>query len=540
MMDYVATGAASAFLISSVVPLAAALHVVRNRSGSLAGSLIRVFLAAAVWCLANALEDSAQLLSHKVFWSQVGYLGVLGTPMFLMCFALEFHRGRPASMWLRAALGGLPLVTLVLVFTNGWHGWIWPEVTLLQDGAGRAFYHRGSWFWVNVANLYAYLMWSTVLLLMVSFRNRFIFRRQSLLFLAAVPLPWFTSILYLLRASPIANVDMTPIAMGVTSVLLYLAVHRFGLADVIPVARDVVFDNLCDGLVVLDDQGRLLDVNRGAVQLLGLSGPIPVGQIAATVHPLLTTDRVGEVEVETEEGSGRYISLQFNPFTATRRSVAGTIVVIRDVTDRVSMAFLLEEQKRDLERLAMTDSLTGLYNRRHATHALETECARARRYTQPLSVAMLDLDHFKQVNDVHGHATGDRVLKAAADAMVAAVRGTDVVARWGGEEFVVILPHSGDEYSEKVVERVRRAVQEAIKERTGLDVTLSAGLADYLTGESIDGLLDRADGYLYQAKAQGRDRLVRGVASPMVDGRRSKVASATAGVPWAVDSNREL
>jgi len=299
----------------------------------------------------------------------------------------------------------------------------------------------------------------------------------------------------------------------VTSVLLYLAVHRDGLADLVPVARDVVFDNLSDGLVVLDGKGRLVDVNREGVRLLGLAGPIPVGRIGATIHPLLTTDRVGEVEVETEDGSGRYISLQFTPFVATRRSVGGTIVIVRDVTERVSMALLLEEQKRDLERLAMTDVLTGLYNRRHAAHALETECARAKRYNQPLSVAMVDLDHFKQVNDVHGHATGDRVLKAAAEAMVAAVRGTDVVARWGGEEFVLILPNAGEEYSEKVVERVRQAAHQAIRETTGLEVTMSAGLADYLPGESIDGLLDRADGYLYQAKEQGRDRLVRGLVS---------------------------
>jgi diguanylate cyclase (GGDEF)-like protein/PAS domain S-box-containing protein len=153
-----------------------------------------------------------------------------------------------------------------------------------------------------------------------------------------------------------------------------------------------------------------------------------------------------------------------------------------------------------LERMAHTDDLTGLVNRRAWDLALEREVARASRENEPLAVAMLDLDRFKEYNDRHGHQAGDRVLREAASAWRAVLRETDLLARYGGEEFAVALPGCNLTRAAELVNRLR--------EVTPAEQSCSAGLACWDGSESADRLLGRADSALYDAKQAGRDRTV--------------------------------
>lgn len=168
----------------------------------------------------------------------------------------------------------------------------------------------------------------------------------------------------------------------------------------------------------------------------------------------------------------------------------------------------LSERMAEIERLMVTDSLTGIANRRKGTEALETEVARSSRYGNRLCLVLFDVDHFKAVNDRHGHGMGDRVLAGVAGAAVAVLRPVDLAARWGGEEFLVILPETEIEGGMAAAEKIRRAVG-GLRFEGGLAVTVSAGVAAYRPDESADGLVERADAAMYQAKSQGRDRVVR-------------------------------
>ncbi len=164
-----------------------------------------------------------------------------------------------------------------------------------------------------------------------------------------------------------------------------------------------------------------------------------------------------------------------------------------------------------LERLAAVDPLTDAYNRRFGLARLREEFSRAVRAENPLGVLMLDLDHFKAVNDTYGHLVGDRVLRAVAAACRRVVREGDVLVRYGGEEFLVLLPGAGPEDVRQVGERIRRAVAETSVEDGDLrvGVTVSLGGATYReTSDSTDSLVALADGALYEAKEAGRDRLV--------------------------------
>jgi two-component system, cell cycle response regulator len=189
-------------------------------------------------------------------------------------------------------------------------------------------------------------------------------------------------------------------------------------------------------------------------------------------------------------------------------------VIVRELGGPVRMAALVEEA----QRLATVDPLTNLSNRRAFTAALDMELERSRRLRYPLSVLMLDVDHFKHINDLHGHARGDAVLSAVGKLMAGHLRRVDLVARWGGEEFVAVLTGTDDAGALVVGERLRAAL-EALDVRGAdgarLRVTGSFGLASWDRSEGQDALINRADKAMYLAKADGRNR-VRVAAVPGV------------------------
>jgi diguanylate cyclase (GGDEF)-like protein/PAS domain S-box-containing protein len=172
-----------------------------------------------------------------------------------------------------------------------------------------------------------------------------------------------------------------------------------------------------------------------------------------------------------------------------------------DVTELKRIEAEREELLGKVQEMARRDPLTGLPNRRALEEQLPQAMTRARRNRLPLSVAILDIDRFKDYNDTHGHLAGDEVLRACAIEWDSALRGEDTLVRFGGEEFLVLLPDTDCEQAAEIIERLRQ--------KTPMEQTCSAGLADWDHVESIDELLRRADEALYLAKASGRDQLAQ-------------------------------
>lgn len=168
-----------------------------------------------------------------------------------------------------------------------------------------------------------------------------------------------------------------------------------------------------------------------------------------------------------------------------------------------------EEIVEDMGRLAITDPLTHIMNRRGITVALLDAMAQAERYDTALTVAMADIDHFKAVNDTYGHETGSRVLAEVAGIMAEQLRMPDKLGRYGGEEFLIVLPHTSLTHGRKIAERVRAAVDGA-KLTAGnkrLSLSVSLGVTQFRRGEDLEQLLTRVDQALYDAKAAGRNRV---------------------------------
>jgi diguanylate cyclase (GGDEF)-like protein len=168
----------------------------------------------------------------------------------------------------------------------------------------------------------------------------------------------------------------------------------------------------------------------------------------------------------------------------------------------------LKEANATISRLAATDELTKLANRRSFNNSLASALSAARRHEYPLSMIMIDLDHFKKINDTYGHSEGDQVLKAFADVLRDMIRTEDIAARWGGEEFIIILPHTPCEASAALAERIRVAFEQYSTRATPLALSASFGVVQLQAGEDSDSLIRRADDALYKAKHEGRNRVV--------------------------------
>lgn len=170
---------------------------------------------------------------------------------------------------------------------------------------------------------------------------------------------------------------------------------------------------------------------------------------------------------------------------------------------------LYDRKKEKLVDVAYKDALTGLYNRRYFEERIGIEFARCLRYGRQLHLAILDLDHFKQINDIHGHMKGDEVLKGVAEILLATTRRADIPVRYGGDELMLVLPEISIEQAFGVAEKIRGLVEQDVTKQIGVDSTLSIGIASINNkNDSIAKLTASADRMLYVAKTNGRNRIV--------------------------------
>jgi diguanylate cyclase (GGDEF)-like protein len=284
-----------------------------------------------------------------------------------------------------------------------------------------------------------------------------------------------------------------------------------------------VFESLLTPVVLLDTGGRVWSLNPEAEKLLRATA-LPgaqheegarrfLGQPVDTVFPWWPSSRhllacaAQSEKFECSFSSGgrmRVFEGRVSGLMDAIGKLTGSVVLLTEVTEHKALA-------DRLERLARTDSLTGVNNRRHLLVIAERETARARRYARPLSVMLIDVDHFKQVNDSQGHAAGDEVLVQLTRTMTATLRSTDSLGRLGGEEFAILLPETDEAAAIAAGERIRARVAEmVVGTRAGaVHTTVSIGVAALdRSDRSFSELLSRTDEALYRAKACGRNLVV--------------------------------
>ena len=247
----------------------------------------------------------------------------------------------------------------------------------------------------------------------------------------------------------------------------------------------------------------LLDIEMPGMDGYGVLAALKGDPRLKDIPVVFLTSRAGmeDVVAGLRGGAHDYLKKPFETVELLAR--VGSAASVKRLQDE------LRERNAELNRLSRADGLTGLFNRRHLDEALQREYAESRRHVRPICVILFDLDHFKLVNDTHGHPAGDAVLRAFADRLVAELRLGDTAGRWGGEEFLVILPSTDLDGGLEVSERIRAATaaEPVVVGESIIAVTVSGGCA-LGPGNSVGALVDLADSCMYQAKVDGRDRIV--------------------------------
>jgi diguanylate cyclase (GGDEF)-like protein/PAS domain S-box-containing protein len=293
-----------------------------------------------------------------------------------------------------------------------------------------------------------------------------------------------------------------------------------------------IFENATEGIYRTDANGVLLEVNAALAAMLGYETPQEcLEQVSEMEYFFQSAQAVrqynnvlrNKLVVKTMHAKfcsadGGYVWVEINAGAIESQSeegrkLAGVVGVVADITERKRMM-------REMCRLARTDCLTGLWNRGYFVELAAQEIARCKRFSNDLSILLVDIDYFKRVNDDYGHDVGDKVLVGVADILRETLREVDVVARFGGEEFVVMLPDTCLTAAHCAAERLCDAVRKhdfSYDRHRTINVTVSIGVTAYENSSmSFDLLVKRADTAMYAAKHNGRDRVEYCPADPVV------------------------
>lgn len=511
--------------------------VTRQRDFPGRDSFILLHLASLWWMAAAALEMSFLGADCKMFWASMAWPGIVATPTFWAVFLWQYVNSMRAPLPRKGILGlsVVPLLVWGLALSNPWHGLFYGAGSApIDDSLGAPVrYEHGPLFYAAAVYVYLFMAFCMGVVTRAAALSQGLHRRHYLAFVLVTAVPWVANVGYVGFGWTLFGFDPTPFSFAFTLVAFSWLIVGVRLFDLLPVARHLLLEALLDPVLVVDPSRRVIEANPAALKLAGLQQGWQGRELkqwpvfGADLQALLL-EHAGEHDRPlTLTSAARYYEVRLRAIErATRHGPAllGHMIYVRDVTQRhlselkLAEALALSEERlrtisslhEQLREQALCDPLTGLYNRRYLDEFFERELARVQRENLPLAVALIDLDHFKRLNDECGHLVGDDVLKAVAQHLLDNLRSTDAVFRIGGEEFLLILPGADpDEASARLQSICSQLAAREIATRGGDQrVTLSAGLAYWpQQGQALDELLHAADAALYQAKRTGRNRV---------------------------------
>ena len=341
--------------IAAAISVALALSAWRRRPASGATPFALLMLAVAEYALGYALELGSTDLPAKLFWVKVEYLGIVTVPVAWLVFMLQYS-GR--EKWLTSRnlilMAIVPLVTLSLVWTNDAHGLIWSYIEMDTSGTFSLLdltYGVGAW--VHATYSYLLLLFGTGLLIQTLLRSPYLYRGQASALLLGALAPWLGNVLYVSGWSPFPHLDLATFAFTLTGLAVTWGLFRYRLLDIVPVARAAAIESMNDGVIVLDAQNRIVDLNPSAERTIGHMASEIIGRQAAQVlsaWPDLVEHYHDVTEACTEivlgEGKAqRTYDMRISPLYDRRGRIAGRLLVSRNITELKQVEKLLHEER---------------------------------------------------------------------------------------------------------------------------------------------------------------------------------------------------
>jgi diguanylate cyclase (GGDEF)-like protein/PAS domain S-box-containing protein len=520
-------------LFSALISFLASLIAWRRSApGSLMLSLL--LLSMAIWSGFYSTRWMDISLGAKAFWFNLMFVGVATLPTLFLLFVLAFTHN---DNWLTRRnfflLSIHPVALVLLEWTNSYHHLIYLSLKTVEVNNFVAMeYIRGPLYSVGV--MYSYMIIGIALFLLGQNALHLgrLYQNQYRLLMIGSILPWAGNIYSENYFEILHGLNLAPLLFGLSAIIFAFSVLRANFLDLIPIARSHLIENMSDGILVLDAQYRIVDINPAMENFVEEKASFYLGKNAFDVlQPWMEkTDLLLDgVETRTElrvpKDPSRYLDLRVNPLYDERQLLNGQLMVFRDVTERKHVEKRLRYVndrlqtqlieigllQSKLREQAIRDPLTTLFNRRYLEETLERELARAAREDYPVCVIMIDLDHFKRVNDTYGHEAGDEVLKALAVTLSEQCRRGDFACRYGGEEFVIVMPNINTDTAYERAETIRESLNSLHVPygHYNLSVTISMGIACYpVNGDTREAILRAADQAMYGAKEAGRDHIL--------------------------------
>ncbi len=324
-----------------------------------------LMLAAAWWAATSALETFAWAMNTEIWISKIAYFGKECVPVFFLLFALEYTRlsSRMSARFL-AGLWLIPALTWLIVLTNDFHGLMWSHIyPKVEDVVGVYAYEHGPWFWLALIYNYLLILAGSLLLGYFAVRLPRVYRRQAVVLLVGVAVTWSANALYIFRVTP-PGLDLTPLASALTGIIYAWGILRLRLFDLVPVARSVLIEELGDGMVVLDSEWRIVDINPAASRLLDLHADVigqPVAQAFFPWQGLVAAWKEQErlkQEIVLPGTPPRYLEISKMALRDPGGSITGRLLTLRDISDYKE----LERQRSDLINMIVHDLRNPLSN----------------------------------------------------------------------------------------------------------------------------------------------------------------------------------
>lgn len=348
----------------------AAVYAWGRRSSAGAAYLAAILMSSTIWSFGYAMELANTEKEAMYFWLRIQYLGVAFMPLWCLLFAFRYAG---MDKWLTArsiaAMSAVPVITLILNWTNEWHGLFYSSIeATFSNGMTVLTHTKGIWSWMNIAYTYISILLMIFLLLRMSWRRGPLFRNQMIIIIAAA-LPTFgANIMYITGLNPFPNLDLSPFTFSVMGIVMIIGLFHYQMLHVMPVARDILIESMSDGILVLDNDCKLIDINPAAWQITGLSPSSAIGRDIDSLLPswpeFLSFCR--DDETHKHEIPGRGNALQCLDMRVIRLydpqgNKRGRLIILRDITDRKQ----LEAEREDLilnlkEALARVKTLSGL------------------------------------------------------------------------------------------------------------------------------------------------------------------------------------
>jgi diguanylate cyclase (GGDEF)-like protein len=478
------------------------------------GAVQILFIANLLYTLGYALELASNSIDLKLFFNHMQYWGVTFIAPLWLIICIRYCC--PGFKWDPLKVGLimlLPAATLVLNMTHQSNGIFYSSYAVQEwNGLSVLIFQKGVWYYVEVA---AHVLFTaaTVVLYARAFRKAVGIRRRQAFLLFVLSASGFVLSATSFFSKQTSAVDFVVLLLDVSSILLLITLFKYELFELVPLANSQLFNGTDHPVLVLTDSMMVVRANSAAKQIFS---ELESGQEFISLQSLFKHDEdfiaklLKDDESTTEIKSGDmlyFYSAKLTRLKIKERAIKkdfGYLVVFSDVTSHINLVHNLEVE-------AATDSLTGLLNRRSFFQLTERVMEKATAAAETVSLIMIDIDHFKNVNDEYGHQAGDFVLKEVSRIICSKVRENDIIARYGGEEFIILLPATGGDAAVSAANRICSAIRhhDMIAEDRIIHLTISIGVTcmEANNTNAVDRLIYIADKALYNAKQKGRNRV---------------------------------